>query len=281
MCKVSVIVPVYNAEQYLDRCVESLVGQTLSDIEIILVDDLSTDGSWQKMQEWESKYPAKVKIAQVKEKAFAGGARNVGIRMAQGEYIGLVDSDDWVDSRIYEDLYEQAKREDLDVVRCGYRLVDEAGNFRTPVLPDVQKWEEKIRLGIGPVWRRLVLYNGNMLHWCGLWRREIIVRNGLMYPEKMYNEDSAWLYLVYMYVERIGISQGVYYNYCMNGGSQTATARKIESRYFMQCSAAKWLLDEYVKRGWKDRDPELVEYVFSCFYFIDCIYGAVSFPDLG
>ena len=93
-----------------------------------------------------------------------GGARNVGIRMARGEYVGLVDSDDWVDSRMYEDLYEQAKREDLDVVRCGYRLVDEAGTFAHPVLPDVQKWEAKVRFGIGPVWRRLVLYNGNMLH---------------------------------------------------------------------------------------------------------------------
>ena len=96
MPKVSVIVPVYNTEKYLGRCLDSLLNQTLEDIEIILVDDHSTDNSLDIMQAYQEKEPRKIKIAQTKQNSGAGAARNVGLELADCNYIGFVDSDDYI-----------------------------------------------------------------------------------------------------------------------------------------------------------------------------------------
>ena len=98
---VSIIVPVYNAERYLTECLGNIVNQTLQNIEVILVNDASTDGSLSLMRECEHQYPDKVRVIDSKENLGAGGARNLGIKMARGEYIGFADSDDMVDVTMY------------------------------------------------------------------------------------------------------------------------------------------------------------------------------------
>ncbi len=115
--KVSVIIPVYNTKDYLHQCLDSLVGQTLEDIEILVVDDGSTDGSDQVIKEYEEKYPQKVK-GFFKENGGQASARNLALQHAQGEYLGFVDSDDWVDTEMYTEMYEKAKAEDADIVIC-------------------------------------------------------------------------------------------------------------------------------------------------------------------
>jgi len=101
---VSIIIPVYNAEKYLIECLGNVVNQTLEDIEVILVNDASTDNSLLLMQECQRQYPQMVKIIDSKENMGAGGARNLGIEVAEGEYIGFVDSDDIIDIHMYENL---------------------------------------------------------------------------------------------------------------------------------------------------------------------------------
>ena len=121
MCAaVSIIIPVYNAEQYLSECLGNIVNQTFKDIEVILVNDASTDQSLFIMRECERQYPDKVHVIDSKDNLGAGGARNLGIEIAQGEYIGFADSDDLVDVTMYEKLYVKAKEGDYDVVDCGY-----------------------------------------------------------------------------------------------------------------------------------------------------------------
>ena len=107
MYKVSVIIPVYNTEQYLNKCLDSLVNQTLKDIEIILINDGSTDNSQNIIDEYSAKYPDKIKSF-IKENGGQATARNLGITKATGEYIGFVDSDDWIELNMYEELYNKA-----------------------------------------------------------------------------------------------------------------------------------------------------------------------------
>ena len=115
--KVSVIVPVWGVEEYIDKCLNSLVNQTLEDIEIIVVNDESPDNSQLIIDNYVKQYPDKVKSF-VKKNGGQGSARNFGLEKATGEYIGYVDSDDYIALDMYEKLYKKAKKEKADVVIC-------------------------------------------------------------------------------------------------------------------------------------------------------------------
>ena len=119
MPKVSVIVPVYNVEKYIDKCLESLVNQTLKDIEIIIVNDGSTDNSIKIVEEYKEKYKNKI-IYLEKENGGLSDARNYGIQYAKGEYIAFLDSDDYVDRKMYEKLYNKAIENNSDIVECDF-----------------------------------------------------------------------------------------------------------------------------------------------------------------
>ena len=122
MTKVSIIVPVYNVESYLEKCLNSLLHQTLNEIEIIAINDGSTDKSLDILMEYSCKYPEKIKVI-TQENQGLSGARNTGLQLAKGEYIGFVDSDDWVEEEMYEEMYKKAKEEQLDIVVCATNLV--------------------------------------------------------------------------------------------------------------------------------------------------------------
>lgn len=120
MKKISIIVPAYNVHNTLARCLETLVHQTLQDIEIIVINDASTDDTWEIMQKYESEYPDTITIINCEKNSRAGGARNIGFDIATGEYIGMVDSDDYVATTMYEQLYKKAKETGADIVDTGY-----------------------------------------------------------------------------------------------------------------------------------------------------------------
>lgn len=124
MCKVSIIIPVYNVERFLDKCVQSAINQTLQDIEIILVDDESPDGCPQMCDEY-AKKDNRIKVVH-KKNGGLGFARNSGLEVATGEYVTFLDSDDFVDLCTYERLYEIAKSENLDAIYYKFkRFVNE------------------------------------------------------------------------------------------------------------------------------------------------------------
>ena len=108
--QLSVIVPVYNmaGEGKLNFCMDSLLNQTIVDYEIIAVDDCSTDESWKILQDYEKRYPEKFRVAHLEENRHQGGAKNAGLKMAQGEWIGFIDSDDWIAPDMYERLIGRA-----------------------------------------------------------------------------------------------------------------------------------------------------------------------------
>ena len=117
---VSVLIPVYNVEKYLSRCLDSLINQTLTDIEIICVNDGSTDGSLKILKQYQEKDNRIVIVD--KKNGGLPSARNAGLDRARGQYVGFVDSDDYVEPSMFETLYKTAKKKNSEVVICGAQI---------------------------------------------------------------------------------------------------------------------------------------------------------------
>ena len=124
--ELSIIVPCYNAEKYINRCLDSLVNQQLSCYEVICVNDASTDNTLECLKEYSKNHPI-IRIINHEKNKRQGGARNTGIRNAKGKYIGFVDIDDSVNSQMYSTLYKEAIKFDLDVVDCDYVTIETNG----------------------------------------------------------------------------------------------------------------------------------------------------------
>ena len=126
MPPISVIIPVYNVARYLQRCIDSLIAQTISDkIELIFVNDASPDNCLEILRENERRYPDKITVIDSAENLSQGGARNLGMLRAKGEYIGFVDSDDFVSPSMYQKLYDKAVSSDADAVFIQYASVND------------------------------------------------------------------------------------------------------------------------------------------------------------
>lgn len=123
---ISIIVPVYNTKKYLDRCLSSILNQTYPNIEIILVDDGSTDGSGELCDQYANKY-SKIKVIHKKNEGLSA-ARQTGINIANGECVGFVDSDDWVDKKMFEVLFDNLVKDDAQIACCGIAKVDDLGH---------------------------------------------------------------------------------------------------------------------------------------------------------
>lgn len=145
MMRVSVIVPVYNVENYLRKCLNSLVNQTLQEIEILVINDGSKDGSQKIIEEFQEKYPSKIKSF-IKENGGLSDARNFGLDRATGEFIGFVDSDDYVSENMFEEMYDLAQKYTAKMVICNLQKVDENGKI-TQKLTQIPNMPERIDLG--------------------------------------------------------------------------------------------------------------------------------------
>lgn len=142
--KVSVIVPVYNVELYLEKCLLSLVSQTLKEIEILVINDGSKDKSQQIIEDFQQKYPDQI-FGFKKENGGLSDARNFGIDRAKGKYLGFVDSDDYVSETMFEEMYNLAEKHQAEMAICNLQKVDEEGNV-TQKLTQLPGFPEKIVL---------------------------------------------------------------------------------------------------------------------------------------
>ena len=135
--KLSIIVPVYNVRPYLSACLDSLVNQTIDDYEIILVDDGSTDGSADIIKDYAGRYPELISFMRV-ENGGQGRARNFGIDIAKGDYLGFIDSDDWIDLQMYEKMYAKALQCNADIVVCDFleKFADGRENYLSAALQE-------------------------------------------------------------------------------------------------------------------------------------------------
>lgn len=124
--KVSIIIPVYNNSKYLRDCLNSVLKQTLDNIEIIAIDDYSTDDSFTILKEYQSKYQEKIKIIRNNKNMGVGYTRNLGISMSTGKYIGFIDGDDYINPRMYEDMYNNGEKNNADIVSTGILFVKDS-----------------------------------------------------------------------------------------------------------------------------------------------------------
>ena len=206
--KVSIIIPVYNVEKYLTRCLDSLKRQTLADIEIILVDDASTDSS-PAMCDKAAEADPRIKVIH-KFNEGAGMARNAGLRIATGEYIGFLDSDDYTEPEMYEALYSAAVKYNADLVMSGVQFVggtifsSEGGRecktyFESDTIFETEEDIKNLRLGIaGALPHEADDSRYGMSVWKNLFRRDVIERNELKFlSEREYLSEDALFMMDY------------------------------------------------------------------------------------
>ena len=177
--KVSVIVPVYNVEKYLAKCLDSLVIQTLEDIEIIVVNDGTKDNSQLIINQYVKNYPDKV-FSYIKKNGGLGDARNYGLQYANAEYIGFVDSDDYVSPHMYEKLYKKAISDNSDLVLCDIEYVWENSQERKYLSGYKQ---------IEGVDHSKSVFLSPLFAWNKLYRKELFSKYNLRYPKKLWYED--------------------------------------------------------------------------------------------
>lgn len=201
---ISVVIPVFNAEPYLRRCLDSVTGSTLKNIEIICVDDGSTDHSLELLKEYAEK-DARVRVL-AQEHAYAGAARNKGIAAAKGEYIHFLDADDWIDRQAYEKWYKLAKESSVDVCECMYYKVDsqngmcirkEQRSYRSKksdylVITDFHEDPKFLIVGPDVPWNKIYL-------------RTFLTDNQIRFDNLVCAEDRSFYFAVISKVKRIAI----------------------------------------------------------------------------
>lgn len=227
MAKVSVIVPAYNCEKTLAQCLGNLVHQTLADVEIIIVNDASTDGTWDVIKRCEAKFSDKVIAINSEENRGPGGARNIGLMYASGEYIGFADSDDIVAVDMFEKMYNKAKEGNYDIVDCAFYY--EEKKMATIYTKDEYTGE------LDGYKRSELIVSGGFL-WSHIFRRQLLVDSGLTFRENVILEDCEYLMYLLATVKNIGNVKEVLYNYrCFD---TSVSKYRNAKRYFMNATAA-------------------------------------------
>ena len=257
MVKVSVIVPVYNVEKYLKRCLDSLVNQTLSDIEIICVNDGSTDGSAQILEEYAKKDNRIKIITQVN--SGLSEARNAGIKAANGEYIGLVDSDDFVDKEFYEKLYNAAISNNCDIA-CGNVV---RGNDRKKDKVLLNYPEERVVKSIRERYEITGVPN-HCYVWNKIYKREPLLSSGITFIRGIVYEDMPFTADVLESLGDLVVVPEVFYHYWINDGSiiKTPSDKNRTDKIFVKKYLLEKLRKYNVKLSKKDSLVGKKEYFF-------------------
>lgn len=270
--KLSIIVPVYNmaAEDKLKHCLDSLVGQTLrgkAEYEIICVDDASTDDSLQILRDYEARFPEMVRVYANERNLRQGGAKNRGLLEARGEWIGFIDSDDWVSAGCYERLLAKAEQAGADMVGCNYCLVSEY------TLQPTASVVNGLAQLTGPIdaerHKQFFLRPGSMV--LKLYRADVIREHGLCFPEQIFYEDncagSIWS-LYFTHYEHIDEPLYFYYQHA------SSTVHYISEEKCNDRKRAMELLYEACReRGYLEAYHAELEYRFAELYYVVTLFS--------
>lgn len=240
---ISVIVPVYNIEKYLPRCIDSILDQTYKNWEAIFVNDGSTDNSLKILEEYK-KRDERIKIID-KKNAGSGAARNDGIENSRGEYVAFLDSDDWYEKNFLEKLYNNLTENNSDVAMCNPKMtyddMDKNKKINTYFFKEIElnKTPEKILgiLAMPVVWNKL-------------YKKEIIVKNGIKFPNYSFCEDVEFLYKIFLYVNKVSKIEDDLYNYYQREDSVT---KKIKEESIEQLYQVLKNIENYIKNNFNSK----------------------------
>lgn len=211
--KISVIVPVYNTSRYLERCISFLTNQTEKNIEIILVDDYSTDESVEKIEKIQRRYPHKIKFYQNQENMGVGATRNVGLDVASGEFVSFIDSDDWIDSSAYSNALDALCAEHADIAILGVK--DECDSYQYNKI----RYSYAYNTISNDFALRLLARSDNNDTFISpmvthkIFRKEYIDKHGLRFPVNTFFEDDEFTFKCFLYDCKIVTVPNVYYHY--------------------------------------------------------------------
>lgn len=266
--KLSIIVPVYNmaADGKLEYCLDSLVRQTIKDYEIIAVDDCSTDDSYRILQTYQQKYPDRFRAVHSDVNQKQGGAKNIGMDLAKGEWIGFIDSDDWVTEDFYERLISRGEETGADMVGCDYHLTSEHSmkigrivHNNKPQQTGVLD-EEK--------YRSLILDSGSLV--VKVYRREIVIDHPSRFPTGIFYEDNAiansWMLRArhFEYIE-----EPLYYYYQHEDSTvHTITVKRCEDRM----EAGRIMLREAREYGYLEQYRPELEFSFATLFYVNTLF---------
>ena len=233
---ISIIVPIYNVEKYLEKCVNSIVSQSYKNLEIILVDDGSQDKCPELCDNF-AKTDSRIKVIH-KSNGGLSSARNVGIKFASGDYIALVDSDDYIDSNMYQDMLRLLIENNADLCICNYEYVDDKDclypiTFSSPIIDEILNKEEIYKKLNQPVsWYYITSVNK-------LYKKDVII--GDVFPIGRLHEDEFSIHHIFGRCEKIVCTEKKYYYYVQRTGS-IMSQRNILSKI----DKADALLDRYL-----------------------------------
>lgn len=237
MPKVSIIVPVYNVEKYLVRCLDSLVNQTLQDIEIVIVNDGSTDKSAQIIEEYIQKYPNMFLYASQNNSGQAV-ARNRALNMCTGEYIGFLDSDDFVKLDMFERMYNSAIENGSDYVACGYTdmMYDNNG--------EDYELEHYVASKVACETRDL-FFGALASPFLHLYKREIVLNYGVRFPEGVIYEDTAFYINLIPHIKKLSVIEEplAYRTRHLNSTMTTFKAEKVVQIFEVMDNIIKYYKD--------------------------------------
>ena len=261
MTKVSVIVPVYNGEKYIEKCLHSLINQTLKDIEIIVIDDGSKDNTNKILQ----KYKEKIKIIKQKNLGVAT-ARNKGLEIAIGEYIYFVDSDDWIEKDTLEKLYSKAIDNNYDCVMCNFWYIN-----------DNKKWpgvvtNKKDILNIND--KKDYMIKMFPVIWNKIYKKEKILK--FKFKNGVWAEDVEYLYRIISNIDNIGIVEDKLYYYYQRESSES---RLYDKRVYDYINNFNGIIEFYKKNNLYDEYKLELEYCYVRYLYATFIKRATYLND--
>lgn len=244
MIKVSVIVPVYNVESYIRKCLTSLTNQTLKDIEIIVVDDGSKDHSIQVINDFRLKNP-NIKYYK-KENGGLSDARNYGLQFATGKYIAFLDSDDYIDVHMYEKMYEKAKKDDSDMVECNFYWV----------------YGKKKKLDLGQHYsgKKQMLEKARVMAWNKLYKKELLDKVNIEFPKGLQYEDMEFFYKLIPYIETVSFVKEPLVYYVQRKNSIANTQNEKTADIF---KVFENVFEFYKQKGYYEEYKEVLEYTYA------------------
>ena len=275
---ISIIIPCYGVEKYLNRCLNSIVGQTLKNIEIILVDDKSIDGTPELCDEWLKK-DSRIRVVHKSANEGLGYARNTGLDIARGDYVAFVDSDDYVDLQMFGQLYDFALQFDLDAAFCGFNRVKNGNVIETrletsrQIVYDTNEGCRNVLKGMLSSKRRDRITDYEMSVWHAVYKRKIISENKIQFPSEreLVSEDVIFHIDFLSNSNRVGFLPFALYNYCLNPSSLTTVYR--EDRFAKICVLYETILKRVREKGnnWNEKDLSKFFALYVRFVVSNCV----------
>ena len=281
---ISVIIPCFNTAEYLSQCMESLEKQTIGfeKMQFIFVDDASTDDgkTWNCIIQFEHSHPREVIAVHLDENQAQGGAKNVGISYAEAEYIGFIDSDDWIEQDMYQKLYECVEKYQCDAADCC--VIKNFSDGREVIFTkqgDIYDHFEKSIVEGGTHWIKDFFhagYGGYLV--AGIYRKSIIEENNILFPEHLKYEDNYWSAILSVYLKTFYHLQDNYYHYRQRENS-TVYLRNT-SYYLDQMEIEELKIKTYKKIGIFERFEKEIESDFLHIYFCNTLIKLFAQQDM-